>query len=110
MPVSFEVRSGEILGMAGSWSGPDELAEAVFGVRDIVAGHRHRRPPVAVRSPQDAIRAGVLLVPDRRLHGLVVPSVGFNISLPNLDRLGSIFGVRRAPSDPPHGTWIDRLG
>ena len=112
-PVSFEVRSGEILGMAGLvGAGRTELAEAVFGVRDIVAGQLLiDGRPIAVLSPQDAILAGMFLVPeDRRLHGLIVPeSVGFNISLPNLDRLGSIFGVRRAAETSLHATWIDRL-
>jgi ribose transport system ATP-binding protein len=112
-PVSFEVRAGEILGMAGLvGAGRTELAEAVFGVRDIVAGQvQIEGRAVAVRSPEDAIRAGVLLVPeDRRLHGLIVPeSVGFNISLPNLDRLGSVLGIRRAAETTLHRTWIDRL-
>jgi ribose transport system ATP-binding protein len=93
-------------------AGRTELAEAVFGVRDIVEGQIViDGRAVAVRSPRDAIGAGVFLVPeDRRLHGLVVPeSVGFNISLPNLDRLGSVFGVRRAAEASLHSTWIDRL-
>ena len=44
----------------------------------------------------------MLLVPeDRRLHGLVLPkSVGFNLSLPNLDRLGSRLGVRSPRARP----------
>ena len=112
-PVSLEIKAGEILGMAGLvGAGRTELAEAVFGVRDTVAGQvLVEGRPVSVRSPEDAIRAGVLLVPeDRRLHGLIVPeSVGFNISLPNLDRLGSVFGVRRTAESSLHATWIDRL-
>ena len=64
-----------------------------------------------VRAPADAIAAGVLLVPeDRRLHGLVLPAgVGFNLSLPNLDRLGSLLGVRPAAEAELHRTWIERL-
>ena len=52
-----------------------------------------------------------MLVPeDRRLHGLVIPSgVGFNLSLPNLDRLGSILGVRPAAESQLHENWINRL-
>jgi ribose transport system ATP-binding protein len=52
-----------------------------------------------------------LLVPeDRRLNGLVIPEgVGFNLSLPNLDRLGSRIGVRRRAEAQMHRIWIERL-
>ncbi len=113
VPASFEVRAGEILGMAGLvGAGRTELSEAVFGVRHVVGGgillNGH---PLRVRSPADAIAAGVLLVPeDRRLHGLVLPeSVGFNLSLPNLAQLSSRFGVRRSDEAELHKKWIDRL-
>jgi ribose transport system ATP-binding protein len=113
VPVSFEVRAGEILGMAGLvGAGRTELAEAVFGVRHITGGGlRLEGRPIRVRRPADAIAAGILLVPeDRRLHGLVVPeSVGFNLSLPNLDRLGSRSGVRRGAEAEFHRNWIERL-
>jgi len=112
-PVSFEVRAGEILGMAGLvGAGRTELSEAVFGVRPVTAGELLLEGrPLRVRSPADAIAAGVLLVPeDRRLHGLILPeSVGFNLSLPNLDRLGSRFGIRPRAEAELHRTWIDRL-
>jgi ribose transport system ATP-binding protein len=67
--------------------------------------------PLRLRSPADAIAAGVLLVPeDRRLHGLVIPeSVGFNLSLPNLGRLSSWLGVRRRSEVELHRRWIERL-
>jgi ribose transport system ATP-binding protein len=111
--ASFEVRAGEILGMAGLvGAGRTELSEAVFGVRHIDAGEvKLGGNAVRFRSPAQAIAAGVLLVPeDRRLHGLVrEASVGFNISLPNLDRLVSAFGVRRRAEAEMHRTWIDRL-
>lgn len=111
--VSLEVRAGEILGMAGLvGAGRTELSEAVFGIRPLATGElRIDGQPSSIRRPADAIRAGIVLVPeDRRLHGLVVPEgVGFNLSLPNLDRLGSRLGVRRAPERDLHRTWIDRL-
>jgi ribose transport system ATP-binding protein len=112
-PTSFEVRAGEILGMAGLvGAGRTELSEAVFGVRHLIAGEvRLAGQLLRVRSPADAIAAGVLLVPeDRRLHGLVLEaSVGFNLSLPNLHRLVSLFGIRRREEAELHRTWIDRL-
>ena len=112
-PATFEVRAGEILGMAGLvGAGRTELSEAVFGVRALTAGQLLLDgKPVRIGSPRDAIAAGILLVPeDRRLHGLVLPeSVGFNLSLPNLDKLGSLLGVKRREEAALHRTWIDRL-
>jgi ribose transport system ATP-binding protein len=97
-------------GLVGA--GRTELAEAVFGVRPLTAGRvLLDGEPLRVSHPRDAIAAGVFLVPeDRRLHGLVLPEgVGFNLSLPNLDRLGSWLGVRRPAEAALHRTWIDRL-
>jgi ribose transport system ATP-binding protein len=112
-PAALEIRAGEILGMAGLvGAGRTELSEAVFGVRPLVSGALLLdNKPVRIGSPADAIAAGVLLVPeDRRLHGLVLPeSVGFNLSLPNLDRLGALLGVNRRAENALHRTWIDRL-
>jgi ribose transport system ATP-binding protein len=112
-PTTFDVRAGEILGMAGLvGAGRTELSEAVFGVRKVTAGEiLLNGQPHRIGSPADAIAAGVLLVPeDRRLHGLVLPeSVGFNLSLPNLDRLVNAFGVNRRQERELHQTWIDRL-
>jgi len=112
-PVSLEVRAGEILGMAGLvGAGRTELSEAAFGIRPLASGElRLDGKPCRVARPADAIAAGIVLVPeDRRLHGLVVPEgVGFNLSLPNLDRLGSRFGVRRSQETVLHRTWIERL-
>ena len=112
-PVSLEVRAGEVLGMAGLvGAGRTELSEAVFGVRRVTAGDVELDgTPLRVKHPAGAIAAGVLLVPeDRRQHGLVLAEgVGFNLSLPNLDRLGSWLGVRRRAETALHRTWIDQL-
>ena len=90
-PIRFDVRGGEIVGMAGLMgAGRTELAEALFGVRRPlcgevgVAGKR-----LDVRHPGDAIAAGLFLVPeDRRRQGLLLAqSVRENISLPSLECL-----------------------
>ena len=111
--VSLEVRAGEILGMAGLvGAGRTELSETAFGIRPLASGElRLDGQPCRIARPADAIAAGIVLVPeDRRLHGLVIPEgVGFNLSLPNLDRLGSRWGVRRGAEALLHKTWIDRL-
>src|SRR5262249_39650433 len=72
-----------------------ELAEALFGLRPVIAGEvLLDGVPVSIRHPGQAIAAGLLLAPeDRRLHGLVLAdSVQHNLSLPNLDQL-SVLGL-----------------
>jgi rhamnose transport system ATP-binding protein len=86
--VSFELRRGEILGMAGLvGAGRTNVARAIFGVepatrgRILLDGHQ-----VAITSPQQAIRLGLAYVPeDRQLHGLIpAMHITSNISLPML--------------------------
>jgi len=88
--VSFSITAGEIVGMAGLvGAGRTELAEAVFGIRPFVGEIRLDGQPLSITKPREAIDQGILLVPeDRRLHGLILEeSVGFNLSLPNLEDL-----------------------
>jgi len=70
--VSFEIRSGEIVGIAGlPDSHKDELVEGLFGLRPIQAGQIliHGKP-VKISAPADAIREGMFLIPaDRRGWG-----------------------------------------
>ena len=112
-PVSLTVRSGEVLGMAGLvGAGRTELAEAVFGLRRVAAGEvQVDGRPAVIRSPRDAIAAGVFLVPeDRRLNGLVLEAgVGFNISLPNLDRLTAAGWVKTAAEAELVRATVERL-
>jgi ribose transport system ATP-binding protein len=92
-PISFTLRGGEIVGMAGLvGAGRTELAEALFGLRPLTGGEiRIDGKAVSIRHPSDAVAAGLLMAPeDRRLNGLVLEKgVGFNLTLPNLDMLTS---------------------
>lgn len=98
-PMSFSLRGGEIVGMAGLMgAGRTELAETLFGIR-------HRRcgevlldgRPMDARRPLAAVRAGLFLVPeDRRRHGLVLEeNARDNLALPNYDHLSSLKLVSR---------------
>lgn len=86
--VSFEVRRGEILGLAGLvGSGRTELARAVFGIDRLLGGSiLLGGAPVVVSNPRVAIDNGIYLVPeDRKRAGLLIDlSVAQNISLPDL--------------------------
>jgi rhamnose transport system ATP-binding protein len=83
--VSLSLRHGEILGLAGLvGSGRTELAETIFGLRRATSGEILLNGQSArIRSPRDAIRAGVAYVPeDRRRHGVVLEmAVAANASL-----------------------------
>lgn len=86
--VSFTVRQGEILGIAGLiGSGREELVDTLYGLRRARAGAvRLEGAPLRIRSAADAVRAGIVLVPrDRRNDGLVLPmTVAENVTLATL--------------------------
>ena len=90
IPLDFEVRSGEIVGIAGLvGAGRTELLQTIFGVTPALGGDleldgKSFRPLCT----SDAISAGIALAPeDRKQHGLVLPmTVRENSSLPSLDR------------------------
>jgi inositol transport system ATP-binding protein len=74
--VSFDVRAGEIFGIAGLvGSGRTEVAETIFGLRRATSGEiRIDGVPVAVGSPATAIDRGMaFLTEDRRSNGLFLP-------------------------------------
>ena len=66
--ISFEVRRGEILGLAGLvGAGRTDLARAIFGADRIAQGRIEvDGAPVRIASPSDAIRHGIGLVPEDR--------------------------------------------
>lgn len=99
--VSFTLRAGEILGLAGLMgSGRTELARLLFGIDRPEAGAiLLRGEPAGITNPRIAIAKGIALVPeDRRLQGLVLEhSVRDNLLLPVLGRLtrGGVVDDRR---------------
>jgi ribose transport system ATP-binding protein len=103
--VSFEVRRGEILGLAGLvGSGRTETLRAIAGADRPDAGvvRRGDGPPLRFRSPRDAVRAGIGLIPeDRQGQALLLPQpVRTNLTLAALPRFahgpGWIDGTREA--------------
>ena len=96
--VSFEIRRGEVLGLTGLvGAGRTETARLIFGADRREAGTISLDGrELDIRSPRDAIRAGIaLLTEDRKAQGLVLAqSVRENFALPNLARLSSLGFVR----------------
>lgn len=98
--VSFELRQGEILGIAGLMgSGRSELATAIFGE----FGKKHKGEislngnRVNIRSARDAMHHGIGFVPeDRKQKGLVIQqTILKNISLPSLDQFSTRLSVNK---------------
>ncbi|MGW1424345.1 sugar ABC transporter ATP-binding protein [Bradyrhizobium zhanjiangense] len=89
--ASFEVHSGEVLGIAGLLgSGRSELARVLFGIDPMTSGEiRVKDQAVRIRSPSDAMAAGVALIPESRAReGLIAAhSIRTNLSLPRLGDL-----------------------
>ena len=95
--VTFDVRSGEVLGFAGLvGSGRTEVAEAIFGVAPADGGTiTAKGTPVRIGAPTDALRHGIAYVSeDRRRLGLSMPqSVTSNITLAGLSKFTSRWGL-----------------
>ena len=93
--VSFQVRAGEIVGLAGLvGAGRSEVAETIFGIYAPDSGAvRVSGAPLPPGSVREAVKRGIALVPeDRQQMGLVLPMpVGANLALAvlqSLSRLG----------------------
>lgn len=99
--VSFQVRAGEILGIAGLvGAGRTETLRGIFGADPRLEGKiLLKGRELAIAHPADAIKNGIFLVPeDRRHDGLCTKlSVFDNLILPNLDIL-SAFGITKKKS------------
>lgn len=102
--ISFELRSGEILGVAGLiGSGRTETMRAIFGADEKTSGHIYLYGsdiPTRIKSPSDAVQNGIaLLTEDRKEQGLFLPlAVRANISLVRLREL-SLFGWIRSDKE-----------
>jgi len=98
--VSFSLYKNEILGFYGLiGSGKTEIARAIFGLDPKEGETLIHGQPVALATPEEAIRRGIALVPEeRRTEGLVAKlALRENIPLMNIDsisRLG-IFSAKR---------------
>ena len=100
--VSFDVREGEIVGLAGlEGHGQAEVLLALFGLAQSRGEIAVGGEPVSVRSPHGAIGDGFALIPeDRRHHGLLLTkTIRENVTLatlPQVSRLGFVSRKREA--------------
>jgi ABC-type sugar transport system ATPase subunit len=98
--VSFSVRAGEVVGLAGLvGAGRSDIAETIFGARQRTGGRvTIGGRDASVSNPADAIRLGIALVPeDRKRQGLVLSESGRrNTSLPLLERLSRFTWLKQS--------------
>jgi ABC-type sugar transport system ATPase subunit len=98
--ISFTLRAGEVLGLAGlTGAGRSEVARAIFGLDPAATGTIHvRGKPVKIGSPRSAMAQGIGLVPeDRKRQGLVLTMLAReNTTLTILESLSRLTFVRRA--------------
>jgi rhamnose transport system ATP-binding protein len=92
--VSFQVREGEMLGLAGLiGAGRTELARVLFGLTPADSGSIVLDgEPVTIRSPDEAIEMGIAYLPeDRRRHGVILEmSVSVNETLATLRSISNL--------------------
>jgi ABC-type sugar transport system ATPase subunit len=97
--LSFDLHAGEILGVAGLvGSGRSSLGAALFGLDPILdGGIELRGQPFTPRSPADALKQGLGLVPeDRKLEGLMPQmTVIENSTFPVLNRMQFLSFISR---------------
>ena len=88
--ISFEVHSGEIVGLSGLvGSGRSETMRAIFGLDPITSGKMYLNGrEINIKSPRDAINKGIAMInEDRKNFGVCLfRSIRENISLPTLSK------------------------
>ena len=100
--ISFEIRAGEIVGLAGLMgAGRTELCRVLFGLDPAESGTIEiGGQSVTPRNPRQAVGSGVALIPeDRQINGLALKlPIAFNITMPDLGRVSS-YGVVNHPAE-----------
>jgi ABC-type sugar transport system ATPase subunit len=110
---TLSVREGEVVGLAGLiGAGRSELAMAIFGHDPLHAGTVSvAGRPVRLRSPADAIAAGIGLAPEERKSQalLLLRSVADNLTLCVPDRISRLGFVRHGIVRKIAGEQVARL-
>ncbi len=110
--VSFDVREGEIVGLAGLvGAGRSELARAIYGASRVTDGVARLHGDVALgKSPRRSLAAGLAMIPEsRRDQGLVFGrSVVENVTLASLDDVSRLGIVNRRSERRSAARILDR--
>jgi rhamnose transport system ATP-binding protein len=111
--VSLTAKRGEVIGVAGLvGAGRTELARVLFGMAKASAGEiLVKGQQVSIRSPREAKRLGIALVPEDRQHeGLLMPqSVTFNATLAQLGKFAPGGWIRPAALGKASTSYAEKL-
>jgi len=111
--VSFSVKEGEVLGIAGLMgAGRSEIVETIFGARKKSSGTIFiDGKPVNIKNPIDAIRAGIgFVTEDRKAEGLVLSlTVRENVTLTNLKSVSRAGVISHSKEKHKVNDLINRL-
>ena len=108
--VSFQVRSGEILGLFGLLgSGRQNIIRALYGIDECESGEIFiDGSPVSIDTPATALKRRMGFMPiDRKLEGLALTlTVSNNITMANIDNLGSSTFIDRDMERENAEKWV----
>jgi ribose transport system ATP-binding protein len=110
--ISLQVRRGEILGVGGlQGQGQLQLFLSLFGASNYTGQITVKGHPVRLRRPSDALKAGIVLIPeDRASEGLCLGlSVRDNLSLSNLDSISRLGLIRPSRERALVSTAVSQL-
>ena len=111
--VSFGIKKGEILGLAGLLgSGRTEIARIIFGDDDEYTGEKYMDgKPIRIRSPRDSIAQGIAYcTEERRSEGIfALMGVDDNIIMPSLDNYAKVGIIDRKKKKATAARFIKKL-
>ncbi len=111
--ISFSLKKGEILGFYGLvGSGRSEIAQALFGITEPKDGTiKIEGEKVIIKTPKDAIAAGIAYVPeDRQLQGAVLDmDIKENITLPQLEKISGGYVISSSKENEVADKFGDKL-
>lgn len=112
-PISFTVREGEVLGFSGLiGAGRTEIMRCIFGLDKYDQGEIYLRgEKIRINSPDDAIRAGILLVSEDRRREGIIPNMVIreNITLASLPYISKLGWVNKAEDSAISNEYIEKL-
>lgn len=112
-PISFTVREGEVLGFSGLvGAGRTEIMRCIFGLDKYDQGEiLLMGEKVRIKSPDDAIRAGILLVSEDRRREGIIPNMVIreNITLASLPFINKLGFINKAKDVAISDQYIEKL-